>query len=567
MDRSIECGPAEFGGRCGFCFQHFPKGTIVRNHKTATRLLMHKECSLQDLGSCVGCDCALDGAVVAVNYAIAQRSCVPCAGRKTSTKWMSSAHVNGSEDPKYVNKCIRSRVGDLDNDDPFDKNKGLLKTSYKTNLSFPVTKVETLNAYMPCQTGGEENPVFDFLFPLTTQFEEVYPTWRWGKEKYQFGPLLSPCKTSLRDGCYIGANNVEVCEERGSILIFQCSLWVTPLEGDGPFGERIHVARYTFKLKDGAVYTGLKKATPCADGGGAYDPSVLDPSLPKCEGNDGSMLHSIMSRSGRSLANRQPMIIHNKFFDYTQGDTRYQGEYYNPPPAPPPPPVAFCEKPCIVRKYYGYGWEEFYAMAKYVEMDGYICADTYGPPFLDPWAGNSRDATLEDTAGLRCRAIKWSHWEMGTNGLSHPLPNTVDFKSLFGGLFGSGLPDTCTCETPRETQPPPPPPSPPPPPPPQPPPLPPPPPPKPPPPSPPPPPDMDPCESCQIHIADDGVTNLGLQATMAGDPTPIYCYRYPDEPRVKWWSGGWPGFLCYSTSGELSSYGQVVAMCSCPYPQ
>ena len=82
MDRSIECGPAEFGGRCGFCFQHFPKGTIVRNHKTATRLLMHKECSLQDLGSCVGCECALDGAVVAVNYAIAQRSCVACAGRK-----------------------------------------------------------------------------------------------------------------------------------------------------------------------------------------------------------------------------------------------------------------------------------------------------------------------------------------------------------------------------------------------------------------------------------------------------------------------------------------------------
>ncbi len=47
---------------------------------------------------------------------------------QTSTKWMSSAHVNGSEDPKYVNKYIRSRVGDLDNDDPFDKNKGLLKT-------------------------------------------------------------------------------------------------------------------------------------------------------------------------------------------------------------------------------------------------------------------------------------------------------------------------------------------------------------------------------------------------------------------------------------------------------
>jgi hypothetical protein len=66
---------------------------------------------------------------------------------------MSSAHREGYDDPKYVNKYIRQRVGDLDTDDPFDKSKGTLKTSYKTNLSFPFVKVESLNGeYRPCQT-------------------------------------------------------------------------------------------------------------------------------------------------------------------------------------------------------------------------------------------------------------------------------------------------------------------------------------------------------------------------------------------------------------------------------
>jgi hypothetical protein len=59
---------------------------------------------------------------------------------------MSSAHHEGSDDPKYVNKYIRQRVGDLDTDDPFDKSKGTLKTYYKTNLSFPFVKVESLNS-------------------------------------------------------------------------------------------------------------------------------------------------------------------------------------------------------------------------------------------------------------------------------------------------------------------------------------------------------------------------------------------------------------------------------------
>jgi hypothetical protein len=81
MARSIECGPAEFAGRCGFCFQRYSMGSVVRNHKTATRLLMHKECSTQELGSCVGCARPLDGEVVAVNYGEAQRGCVACAGR------------------------------------------------------------------------------------------------------------------------------------------------------------------------------------------------------------------------------------------------------------------------------------------------------------------------------------------------------------------------------------------------------------------------------------------------------------------------------------------------------
>ena len=82
MDLSIECGPAEFSGRCAFCFQRYNAGSVVRNHKTATRLLMHKECSTKDLGSCVGCALPLTGGVVAVNYAEAQRGCVACAGRR-----------------------------------------------------------------------------------------------------------------------------------------------------------------------------------------------------------------------------------------------------------------------------------------------------------------------------------------------------------------------------------------------------------------------------------------------------------------------------------------------------
>jgi hypothetical protein len=84
MARSIECGPAEFAGRCGFCFQPFARGAIVQNHKTATRLLLHKECSSQDLGVCVGCSSPLQGDIVAVNYAKKQRACVACAGRQ---KW------------------------------------------------------------------------------------------------------------------------------------------------------------------------------------------------------------------------------------------------------------------------------------------------------------------------------------------------------------------------------------------------------------------------------------------------------------------------------------------------
>lgn len=80
----MQGGPAEFGARCGFCFQRFARGDAVQNHKTATRLLMHKECSSQDLGLCVGCSCQLNGDIVAVNHAKSQRSCVSCASHQ---KW------------------------------------------------------------------------------------------------------------------------------------------------------------------------------------------------------------------------------------------------------------------------------------------------------------------------------------------------------------------------------------------------------------------------------------------------------------------------------------------------
>jgi predicted Fe-S protein YdhL (DUF1289 family) len=58
----------------------------VKNHKTASRLLMHKECATQDLGTCSGCSRSLDDivdGVIAVNFAKSQRSCAACAVRNS----------------------------------------------------------------------------------------------------------------------------------------------------------------------------------------------------------------------------------------------------------------------------------------------------------------------------------------------------------------------------------------------------------------------------------------------------------------------------------------------------
>jgi hypothetical protein len=70
---------ADNAGKCAFCFQYYGKGTAIRSHKTATRLLMHKECSVLDLGNCPWCGVLLDSSLVAVNYAKSQHSCVKCA--------------------------------------------------------------------------------------------------------------------------------------------------------------------------------------------------------------------------------------------------------------------------------------------------------------------------------------------------------------------------------------------------------------------------------------------------------------------------------------------------------
>ena len=67
---------------------------------------------------------------------------------------------------------------------------------------------------------------------------------------------------------------------------------------------------------------------------------------------------------------------------------------------------------------------------------------------------------------------------------------------------------------------------------------------------------MTQCQSCQIHVFNN--YNLGLRATMEGED--MYCYKYPEDPFTKWFSGGSVGFECYSTNDD----GKLVASCVCP---
>ena len=79
-------------------------------------------------------------------------------------------------------------------------------------------------------------------------------------------------------------------------------------------------------------------------------------------------------------------------------------------------------------------------------------------------------------------------------------------------------------------------------------------------PSPPPPPAAD-CTLCEIVL--NGNDNLGLRGTTIDEETG-YCYRYPVDPRVKWFTGGGQGMVCYMTSDSSASYGELVASCTCP---
>jgi hypothetical protein len=80
---------ASFGGRCGHCFQPYEKGSPVRPHATAYRMLTHEECSGKDFGECVWCGGSLDDmSIVAVNYHKKQHSCSRCA---VKNNWKSAS--------------------------------------------------------------------------------------------------------------------------------------------------------------------------------------------------------------------------------------------------------------------------------------------------------------------------------------------------------------------------------------------------------------------------------------------------------------------------------------------
>ena len=96
--------------------------------------------------------------------------CKELAAKTVKKSVPGSSYLKTSEeDPKFLNRYIRQYLGDIDQDDAYNKDKGLLLTHYKTNFTHPTRKVESMNRSYPCETGNEEsnNQVsFDFVFPI-----------------------------------------------------------------------------------------------------------------------------------------------------------------------------------------------------------------------------------------------------------------------------------------------------------------------------------------------------------------------------------------------------------------
>ena len=106
-----------------------------------------------------------------VLYGILEQAFCKELAAKTAKKSVpgSSYLKTSEEDPKFVNRYIRQYIGDIDQDDAYNKDKGTLLTHYKTNFTHPTRKVESVNRSYPCETGTEEpnNQVsFDFVFPI-----------------------------------------------------------------------------------------------------------------------------------------------------------------------------------------------------------------------------------------------------------------------------------------------------------------------------------------------------------------------------------------------------------------
>jgi len=90
---------------------------------------------------------------------------------------MSKEHLNGSTDPKFVDKYIRERLGKIDTDNPYD----VTATDYtwlkdKTKFNLPITKDETTEQFMTYVDNSDavddkQKPSFEVELPLDGKFE------------------------------------------------------------------------------------------------------------------------------------------------------------------------------------------------------------------------------------------------------------------------------------------------------------------------------------------------------------------------------------------------------------
>lgn len=104
-----------------------------------------------------------------VLYHVLEKAFCKELAAKTTKKGVpgSSYLKTDEEDPKFLNRYIRQYLGEIDQDDAYNKNKGTLLTRFKTSFSHPFVKVESMNKHVPCETASDNDKVsFDFVLPI-----------------------------------------------------------------------------------------------------------------------------------------------------------------------------------------------------------------------------------------------------------------------------------------------------------------------------------------------------------------------------------------------------------------